>query len=76
MTRSETPFHLGIAAGIAIVYAVPGIAAWRGKSIPAVLQIEPMIYSFFVAALIGVVFGLYPAWRAAQVDPMVVLRDE
>jgi putative ABC transport system permease protein len=68
---------LGIAGGIGIVYGVPAVAKWwDGSSIPAVLQIKPMIYSFFVAAGIGVVFGLYPAWRAAQLDPIEALRHE
>ena len=45
-------------------------------TIPAVLQWQPMVISFFVAALIGVLFGLYPAWRAAQLDPIEALRHE
>jgi putative ABC transport system permease protein len=68
---------LGIATGIGIVYGVPAVANWwQGSTIPAVLQIEPMVYSFFVAAGIGVIFGLYPAWRAAQLDPIEALRHE
>ena len=69
---------LGIAGGIAVVYAVPAVAEWwtPGTKIPAVLQIQPMVYSFFVAAAIGVLFGLYPAWRAAQLDPIEALRHE
>jgi putative ABC transport system permease protein len=68
---------LGIAAGIGIVYGVPAVAFWYDKTVvPAVLQVKPMVISFFVAALIGVVFGLYPAWRAAQLDPIEALRHE
>ena len=68
---------LGIVAGIGIVYGVPAVASWWGSSaIPAVLQWQPMVISFFVAALIGVLFGLYPAWRAAQLDPIEALRHE
>jgi putative ABC transport system permease protein len=68
---------LGIVAGIGIVYGVPAVVKWwQGASIPAVLQWQPMVISFFVAALIGVLFGLYPAWRAAQLDPIEALRHE
>jgi putative ABC transport system permease protein len=62
---------LGVAVGI---LAIPLAAQLNGST--AVLQPDSIPLAFGVALLTGIVFGLYPAVRAAYLNPMEALRYE
>jgi putative ABC transport system permease protein len=61
----------GILAGIGLSQAAAGFAGW-----PVLVQADAVLLAFAVAAGTGIVFGYYPARRAAMLDPITALRHE
>jgi putative ABC transport system permease protein len=62
---------LGITLGVIIPYAVT-----RFAEMPTVITVGSLVLAFGISAAVGVIFGLYPAWRAANMDPIESLRHE
>jgi putative ABC transport system permease protein len=60
---------IGVAFGVGGARAISIYANWR-----TVVSMQAIFLSFGVSGLVGVVFGLYPAIRAASVDPIEALR--
>jgi len=62
---------LGVVSGVGIAWLLD---AHLGLSTS--ISEQSIILAFGVSVLIGIVFGLYPAWRASKFDPMEALRYE
>ena len=45
-------------------------------NIPAVIPLDWALIGLIVCSAIGIGFGIYPAWRAAELDPIESLRFE
>ena len=63
-----------------VVGIILGISAGNIVSIffniPAVIPFDWAIIGLVVCSVIGIGFGIYPAWKAAQLDPIESLRFE
>ena len=43
---------------------------------PAVFPVDWALIGFAITTLVGVIFGVYPAWKASNLDPIEALRFE
>jgi putative ABC transport system permease protein len=74
----------GVIIGIASVYTVPPtwemlreLFGWFNYPLlPAKLHVPIIFISIGFSVAVGVLFGLYPAWRASRLDPIEALRHD
>ena len=67
---------LGIILGVLIVYGFTVGASFFDADFPFSIPIYAIIGSLSFSALVGLFFGIWPARRAARLDPAVSLRYE
>ncbi|MDW8099308.1 MAG: FtsX-like permease family protein [Anaerolineae bacterium] len=77
LTEALVLCALGGLMGISFSYLVAAVFS-RFSDISFRVKIEPdsLVLALGVSLASGLVFGLYPAWRATQLDPIEALRYE
>ena len=65
----------GGVAGVVVGLIIPAIVE-ATADMPTIVTPQAPALAFGISVGIGVIFGLYPAWRAANMDPVEALRHE
>jgi putative ABC transport system permease protein len=67
--------ELGGAAGV-LLGILGGNATAFFLKLPPVVPLDWVIIGLVICSVVGIVFGTYPAWKAANLDPIESLRYE
>lgn len=62
---------LGIVFGVTLSWLIASVAEWNTIVTPL-----SVVVAFGVSVCVGMLFGIYPALKAAQIDPIEALRYE
>jgi putative ABC transport system permease protein len=62
---------IGVLLGAAITFLISSLSP-----LPANMTVFWAGTAFSISCAIGLIFGIYPAWKAANLDPIVALRYE
>jgi putative ABC transport system permease protein len=75
LVESTTLSLIGGLIGLAVAYGISMLLV-KFTPIPAELPLWAAALAIGVSSGVGLVFGIYPAWKAAKLDPIVALRSE
>jgi putative ABC transport system permease protein len=75
LTESVTLSTFGGLVGIMLGFGLAQIIS-RLTPLPAAVQLWSVVIGIGITALVGLIFGLYPAMRASRLDPIEALRRE
>ena len=70
-TLSTVGAAIGVALGLALAFVIDATT-----SLPAAVAPWSIVVGVFLGTVVGIVAGLYPASRAARLDPIAAIRQE
>lgn len=76
LTLSSLGGIIGIIIGMIITFSIDGRLSFDEFTVRTVIQPWSILIAFAVSFAIGIVSGVYPAYRASRLDPILALRNE
>ena len=76
LLEAMTLTFLGGLIGVVLAVGISNLIMLIFPSLPAIIELWAIGVALFISVGIGLVFGVFPAWKAAKLDPIECLRYE
>ena len=76
LLEAMTLTFLGGLIGVTLAVGISKLIMAIVPSLPAIIELRAIIFSLGISIGIGLVFGVFPAWKASKLDPIECLRYE
>jgi len=76
LVESATLSVIGAILGIALGFGMSALIRFLWPSMPSSVALWSVVVSVVVGAGVGIIAGVYPASRAARLDPILALRSD
>jgi putative ABC transport system permease protein len=76
LLEAMTLTFFGGLVGVVFAVGISKLIMFLMPSLPAIIEFWAIGAALFISVAIGLVFGVFPAWKAAKLDPIECLRYE